>query len=185
MHSKVTNTMRHERLVCFAHGRESGPWGTKIRHLADIACARGWAVESPDYSAHKQPQPRIEQLLAMAPDAQQLVLCGSSMGGYVSAMACQALAPDGLFLLAPALHLPGYEGEPQGCPANSVVVHGWRDTIVPVSSAQRFARARRAALHVLDDGHRLVNSLSMIGYLFGELLDNVASTQSRTSDGPR
>ena len=24
-------------LVCFSHGQESGPWGTKIRELADVA----------------------------------------------------------------------------------------------------------------------------------------------------
>ena len=25
------------RLVCFNHGKESGPWGTKIQRLADVA----------------------------------------------------------------------------------------------------------------------------------------------------
>ena len=30
-------TARH---VCFSHGQESGPWGTKIRRLADYTARR-------------------------------------------------------------------------------------------------------------------------------------------------
>lgn len=177
--------MHTNPLVYFAHGKESGPWGSKIRHLAHIARQRGWAVESPDYSAHKQANARVQQLLALAPAASRLVLCGSSMGGYVSAMACEQLQPDGLFLLAPAMYLPGYAGEPAGCPQDTVVVHGWRDDSVPVANALQFAQSRRAALHLLDDGHRLINSLETIGYLFAALLDRAACTHSRTNPGPR
>ena len=36
------------RYVVFSHGKESGPWGTKIAALADIARAEGYEVESVD-----------------------------------------------------------------------------------------------------------------------------------------
>ena len=38
-------------LVVFSHGKETGPWGTKIRRLADVAQAAGWQVLSIDYAA--------------------------------------------------------------------------------------------------------------------------------------
>ena len=162
-----------ERLVCFAHGKESGPWGTKITFLAALARARGFDVMSPDYSHSHDPKERVRQLLALAPQAGRLVLAGSSMGAYVSAMACVALAPQALFLMAPALYFPGWDEEPAGCPAHTVVVHGWKDDIVPVERALRFSQPRNAALHLLDSGHTLNDQLSVLDVLFGKLLDDV------------
>ncbi|MES2489660.1 MAG: alpha/beta hydrolase, partial [Pseudomonadota bacterium] len=103
-----------ENLVCFAHGKESGPWGTKITHLAETARGRDFEVMSPDYSHTHDPRERVAQLLALAPKAKRLVLVGSSMGGYVSAQACATLKPQALFLMAPALYFPGWDEEPQG-----------------------------------------------------------------------
>lgn len=163
----------NEKLVCFAHGKESGPWGTKIRYLAGIAEERGWRVASPDYSHTHDADARVAQLLEQPPEARRLVLCGSSMGGYVSAMACPPLRPEGLFLLAPALYMPGFEGETDTGDADTVVIHGWRDSIVPPDSAIRFAREHRARLHVVDDEHRLVDSLDFIGAAFDILLDRL------------
>ena len=37
----------HRMLVVFAHGKESGPWGTKIRYLSHIAQRNGAEVLSP------------------------------------------------------------------------------------------------------------------------------------------
>jgi alpha/beta superfamily hydrolase len=162
-----------EKLVCFAHGKESGPWGTKITRLAEVARARGFEVQSPDYSHSHDPKERVAHLLELAPRARTLVLVGSSMGGYVSAMACAALKPQALFLMAPALYFPGWDEDPQGCPANTVVVHGWHDDIVPVDVGIRFARARGAALHLLDSGHTLSDQLEALALLFDDLLKRV------------
>src|SRR5690349_21485601 len=142
-----------EKLVVFAHGKESGPWGTKITRLAEVARALKFDVLSPDYSRTHDPQERVLMLLERAPRAKTLVLVGSSMGGYVSAMACAALKPQALFLMAPALYFPGWDEEPQQCPKDTVVAHGWHDDIVPVERSLRFARSRGAALHLLDSGH--------------------------------
>ena len=162
--------MTAQRLVCFAHGKESGPWGTKITRLAEVARARGFEVMSPDYSHTHDPKERVTHLLRLAPGAGQLVLVGSSMGGYVSAMACAALKPQALFLMAPALYFSGWDEEPEGCPALATVVHGWKDDIVPVERGIRFARRNGAALHLLNSGHTLNDQLPMLALLFDEIL---------------
>lgn len=160
-----------EHLVCFAHGKESGPWGTKITRLAEAARGQGYTVVSPDYSHTHDPRERVQQLLHLAPHARRsLVLVGSSMGGYVSAMACAALQPAALFLMAPALYFEGFDEEPEGIPTLCEVVHGWDDDIVPVERAIRFARQHRARLHLLDSGHTLNDRLPVLERLFIDLL---------------
>jgi alpha/beta superfamily hydrolase len=168
--------MNPQRLVCFAHGKESGPWGTKITRLAEVARARGFDVMSPDYSHSHDPKERVAHLLQLAPRAERLVLVGSSMGGYVSAMACAALRPQGLFLIAPALYFPGWDEEPADCPALTTVVHGWADDVVPVERGIAFARRNRAALHLLDSGHTLNDQLPALALLFEDLLNRVLSS---------
>ncbi len=162
-----------ENLLVFAHGKESGPWGTKITYLAETARGRGFEVISPDYSHTHDPRQRVAQLLALAPRARRLVLVGSSMGGYVSAQACAALKPQALFLMAPALYFPGWEEEPTGVPALSSVVHGWNDEIVPVDRGIRFARTHHATLHVLNSDHGLNDQLPALALFLGDLLDKV------------
>lgn len=169
-------------LVVFAHGKESGPWGTKITQLAEVAKRRGYAVLSPDYSFTPDPRARVEHLLQLAPKAgKTLVLVGSSMGGYVSAMACEALKPSALFLMAPALYFPGWDEEPSGIPALTSVVHGWQDDIVPVERGQRFAARHRAALHLLDSGHTLNDQLPMLCLLFDALLVRAMAEPEQTN----
>ena len=161
-----------EHLLVFAHGKESGPWGTKISHLAETAKAHGYAVISPDYRRQPDPDLRVAQLLALAPQARRaVVLAGSSMGGYVSAMAAGALAPDALFLIAPALYFPGYDREPPVPPALSHVVHGWGDDIVAPDKAIRYAAKHRVPLTMLDAGHTLNERLPELSALLGDLLE--------------
>lgn len=159
-----------ENLLVFAHGKESGPWGTKITHLARTARRRGFEVISPDYSHTHDPAARVAQLLELKPQARRLVLAGSSMGGYVSAMASSALQPQALFLMAPALYFPGWDQEPAGIPRRCTVVHGWHDNIVPLAQAQRFAQKNAAALHVLNSDHGLNDQLDMLDLLLDRLL---------------
>ena len=96
--------------VCFCHGRESGPWGTKIRRLARVAEQFGCRVVSLDDRDTQDPDERVSRLLTTVADLPgPLILVGSSMGGYVAAVASAQLQPVGLFLMAPAVGLPGYE----------------------------------------------------------------------------
>jgi alpha/beta superfamily hydrolase len=164
-----------ERLVCFAHGKESGPWGTKITRLAEVARTRGFEVMSPDYRGTHDPHERVRMLEALAPRAKHLVLVGSSMGGYVSAMACEALGPSALFLMAPALYFPGWDEAPTRIPELSCVVHGWDDDIVPVDRAQRFAQEHGSELHLLHSGHTLNDQLPILAFLLDRMLERVTA----------
>jgi predicted esterase len=155
-------------LVIFAHGKESGPWGLKIRHLAGIAEQLGAEVLSPDYSDLPDAAERVARLLALPlPAHDRLILAGSSMGGYVSTVASKTLKPAGLFLMAPAFYMPGYAEENQKPVADKVcVVFGWQDEIIPVEHGIRFAQTHHAQLHVMDSDHRLGNVLNEVGQLF-------------------
>ena len=165
--------MKH--LVLFAHGKESGPLGSKITHLAAIAERLGCRVLSPDYSSLLDPDARVKQLLSMELlPHNQLVLVGSSMGGYVSTVASQKLKPAGLFLMAPAFYLPGYgEQEPASGAERTCVVFGWQDELIPVEHGIRFARLQKADLHILDSDHRLNSVLAEVGVLFEQFLLSV------------
>lgn len=161
-------------LVCFAHGKESGPWGRKITHLAEIARRRGWRVESPDYSFTQDPDARVDHLRSLAlRDTPPLVLAGSSMGGYVSAVVSSDWHPAGLFLMAPALYMPGYEADVSPHAGRVAVVHGWRDDIIPVDNALAYARRYRADCHLLDSGHTLNDQVGLLGLLFDAFLAGV------------
>ena len=48
--------------ICFSHGKESGPWGTKITALAEIAMKRGFTVVSIDYTGEPDPDARVRKL---------------------------------------------------------------------------------------------------------------------------
>lgn len=166
-----------ERVIYFAHGKESGPWGIKITALAKVARELGLAVESPDYQGLSGPD-RVTKLLALLTDEpRQPILVGSSMGGYVAAAAANVHDVAGLFLLAPALYIdrPDYpvtRFSPRT--AHNVVIHGWRDEVVPVAAALRFAHEVGCDLHLLLSGHDLVDRLADLEQLFRLFLGRIA-----------
>lgn len=151
--------------VVFSHGQESGPTGTKIDRLSAVARERGARVDSIDYRSDKTPADRVRRLVGHARDVGvPLVLVGSSLGAYVSLVACREVRAAALFLMAPAVFIdaPGYDVKAFGeLPRDLVIVHGWGDEVVPVESAIRFARAERAELTLLDAGHRLSEERSL------------------------
>ena len=167
--------------VCFCHGRESGPWGTKIRRLALVAEQFGCRVVSVDDRDTRDPDERVRRLLALHDDlGSPLVLVGSSMGGYVAAVASATLRPEGLFLMAPAVGLPGYDCVvPELSTLRTVIVHGWDDAIVPVDNVLAFARAQRAVLHMVADDHILKDSLEEIARLFADFLADCLGSNVR------
>jgi pimeloyl-ACP methyl ester carboxylesterase len=100
-------------LICFSHGKDSGPWGTKISAMAETARRRKFPVESLDYRGLDDPADRVRKLIGYcrslpAPP----VLVGSSMGGYVAVAASGEVPTAGLFLIAPAFYMPGYQDLP-------------------------------------------------------------------------
>lgn len=162
--------------ICFSHGKESGPWGTKISAMADVARDRDLAVDSLDYRGMDDPAARVEKLVANCRDiGRPLVLVGSSMGAHVAAAAAEQLADvRGLFLIAPAFYMPGYEAQtPAPHVARITIIHGWRDAVVPVANSIRFAARYRASLHLIDGDHRLTDQVFEINRIFDWFLDDL------------
>ncbi|SEP11410.1 alpha/beta hydrolase [Aquisalimonas asiatica] len=157
--------------VCFAHGKESGPWGRKISALADVARQRGLAVMSPDYRFTMDPDERVAHLLGQhLPPGDNLILVGSSMGGYVSAVASGTLRPRGLFLLAPAVDIPGYPGDTTPRAGLTEVVHGWHDTIIPPETVVGWAQRHTVRLHLVDSEHTLTDHIEWLCRAFDAFL---------------
>lgn len=163
--------------VIFSHGQESGPWGTKIRAMAELARKCGCNAASIDYRGIADPGERVAKLIREAEVVEdRLVLVGSSMGGHVATAAAQVLGAAGLFVLAPAYFMPGYEDltpVPPGMPIS--IVHGWRDDVVPVENSIRFARSCHAELHVVDGDHRLTENIDDINYYFRRFIEKISS----------
>ena len=145
------------RHVIFSHGKESGPWGSKIAAMAELARSEGFEADSVDYRGVDDPADRVTRLLSFCRDLRgDLVLVGSSMGGHVATAAAEAVGAAGLFVLAPAYFMAGYEDltpEPPSVPIT--IVHGWHDDVVPVENSIRFAAGCAATLHIVDGDHRL------------------------------
>jgi pimeloyl-ACP methyl ester carboxylesterase len=156
------------RHVVFSHGKESGPWGRKISALAEVARSEGYDAHSVDYRGLEEPRARIARLVDFCKELTgDLVLVGSSLGGYVAVASASLLHARGVFLMAPALLMEGLPELRAGvldCP--TTIVHGWRDDVVPYEHSVRFAATYRAALHILESDHRLHNQLRVIQYLF-------------------
>ena len=157
--------------VYFSHGKESGPWGRKITRLANIAQGFGCNVESIDYSDTLDPDLRVERLVtALAGVDDNLLLVGSSMGGYVSLLASERIEVNGLFLLAPALFMPGYRQQSYRANKDTTIVHGWSDDVIPPANSISFARASDCTLHLISGDHRLNSSLPVVEKLFAHFL---------------
>jgi pimeloyl-ACP methyl ester carboxylesterase len=158
-------TSRH---VVFSHGQESGPWGRKIAALAEIARAEGYESHSVDYRGIDEPRARVSKLVDFCKELSgDLVLVGSSMGGYVAVASASLLHARGLFLMAPALFMEGLPELRPGvldCPA--AIVHGWLDEVIPYEHSFRFAQTYRAALHLVEGDHRLHTQIRVIQNLF-------------------
>lgn len=162
--------------IWFAHGKESGPNGTKIQHLAAIAKTSGFATESPDYSDLTDPDRRVVRLEKLLLETREPapILVGSSMGGYVSAVVASRTQVAGLFLMAPALYMPGYEtGVVEPRSDHVSLVHGWRDDIIPWKNSLRYAEKYAAELHLIDSDHRLNDDLEQVGELFRDFLTRI------------
>lgn len=162
--------------IIFSHGKESGPWGNKIRRLAGEAESTGHTVESIDYTQTTDPDERVETLLAHcetygAPD----VLVGSSMGGYVSLVAAEKLQPKGLFLMAPALFMPGYNRQSYLFCGDTSIVHGWHDEVIPFENSLSYARSKQAALHLVNSDHGLGSAIDDVAALFAAYCASVKS----------
>ncbi|WP_164232357.1 YqiA/YcfP family alpha/beta fold hydrolase [Wenzhouxiangella sp. XN201] len=164
--------------VIFSHGHLSSPDSLKIRELEPVANELGFKTLAVDYrDLQDEPAARAERLIeTIRQQAEPPILVGSSMGGWVSVHAAEAVPVTGLFLMAPALYLE--DRVPEGVIPESyapkcdriAVIHGWHDDIIPWQHSLRFAEASKAALHLLDSDHRLESALPVLKSLLAQFL---------------
>ena len=163
-----------QKLVIYNHGKDSIPWGEKAYALAEVAKRHGYHFISPDYQASNDPDLRVKQLLAMnLTGYDAIILVGSSMGAYVVTVAAEIIQPKGLFLIAPAFYLPGYQRTEFSPHCQRIeVFHGWQDEVVPPENSWRFCQQHQATLHMLDSDHRLLSVLPLMADAFDRFLDD-------------
>ena len=163
--------------VIFSHGQESGPWGTKIRAMSERVKAMGCRVDSIDYQGIVDPTERVEKLVRECADIDDtLILVGSSMGGHVATAGAEALGAVGLFVLAPAFYMDGFEELTPPPPTMPIcIVHGWHDDIVPVENSLRFAQSCSATLHIVDGDHRLTANIAEINEYLEQFIKTTIS----------
>ena len=181
--------------VYFSHGKESGPWGSKITRLATLAKAQGCTVDSIDYQGIDDPDQRVELLVSLLKkETGKVLLVGSSMGGYTALVAAIKLVAEqqenaqlsiaGIFLLAPALYLPGYQAQhyplqhlhqPTPNPIPVAVVHGWADNIIPTANVIRFGQEQNCSLHLIPGDHRLNSSMHLVEPIFNQFIGSVTN----------
>ncbi len=162
--------------VVFSHGQESGPWGTKIRAMAERVRGLGCRADSIDYRGIADPGERVDKLISKCRSIDdRLILVGSSMGGHVATAAAAPVGAVGLFVLAPAYYMDGYEALTPPPPAIPIgIVHGWNDDIVPPEHSIRYARSCNATLHLVDGDHRLTANIDEINEYLGLFIEGLS-----------
>lgn len=154
--------------IFLSHGLESGPDSTKIQALKAAAeTFDNVQAHAIDHRSSKDPTVRLAQMndaiAASGAASENIILAGSSMGGWVCAQTSAQTPVLGCFLLAPALALPDYpESSPRIQAQHVQIIHGWDDDVVPVMPVMELARQQALPALMLPDGHRLENSLGTV-----------------------
>ena len=167
--------------VVFSHGKESGPFGRKIQGLMAVADEMGLNSTSVDYRQCADANERVamlhQTLSQLDVPMSQIVLVGSSMGGYVSTVVAIEMPVAGLFLMAPALWMQAEEYTVQSYQPKTEhieITHGLNDDIVPFENSVRFAKENGGTtLHLVPDDHRLSASHKFLEYQFKRFLEEI------------
>ena len=165
-----------DSLVIFSHGKESGPKGTKIKLLTEVAQNLGFSTISVDYTTCNDVNQRVDLLKKTLSNHKDtaIVLVGSSMGGYVSTVVASEIKVEAMFLMCPALYLETYPVQFYSPKTSKVeIIHGWKDEVVPFENSIKFGQEIQAKLHLVNDNHRLINSYKFLQQRFDTLLKEV------------
>ncbi len=164
-----------------SHGFESGPDATKVTALAEVAERLGFTHERPDFTdldARREVSnvgdvpARLQRLVGLAAAAAArgpVVLAGSSLGAYISAIASLQVPTQALFLMVPPTRM-GPMPALDAARVPTSVVHAWQDELIPAADVIAWAQARSARLLLVQDGHRLERHVEASARAFEELL---------------
>ena len=162
--------------LILSHGLESGPEATKVSALARVAGALGFDSLRPDYRDLdagryvRRIDQRIARLTQHAAGRGPVILAGSSMGAFISALASTELDCVGLFLIALPIAIPEYDRAFAAAAVPTALVHAWDDELCPVDDVIAFARARGDALALVRDDHRLAAHVDFVAEQFRQFL---------------
>jgi alpha/beta superfamily hydrolase len=166
-----------------SHGFEAAPTGVKALACEAAARALGWSVERPDYQAFDRRtdksrlgdvEARIAHLRAIAQrSATPPVLCGSSLGAFISARVSLEVPVAGLFLMAPPVWLLDYDFALQVAVVPTVVIHGWNDEIITAASVAAWAQVRNLRATFVPDTHRLEGHVDYVAAEFARFLQGL------------
>ena len=158
--------------IVFSHGRESGPWGFKIKRLAEIATRQGCSVDSIDYTDLMDPDLRVERLLTvLEKEVDDFVLVGSSMGAYVALVASEIVMAKAVFLMAPAIYMPGFKKQQHHSKSAHIeIVHGWSDDVIPAENSIKYAQQADCTLHLISGDHALNDVIETVENIFVQFL---------------
>jgi predicted esterase len=148
--------------------------------MSGMAKALGCTTDSIDYQGIADPEARADKLIEACIGMEgDIILVGSSMGGNVATAAAKPVAAAGLFVLAPAYYMPGFDDLTPLAPNIPIeIVHGWHDDIVPPENSIRFAKACAATLHLVDGDHRLTKNIDEINFFLEHFINRIASPES-------
>ena len=163
-------------LIIFSHGKKGSPNGIKIGELSKIAHEFNYKTLSIDYRNCKNADERIEKLEQNIKENKSinLILVGSSMGGYISTVVAKKFKLKALFLMCPAFYLKGYTHQNFKPITNNIfIIHGNEDETVPFQNSVSFTKKFNSKLLLVKDNHRLSKSIEAIKNEFINLLKSI------------
>ncbi len=170
------DTRRGIALIAHPNPLQGGTKDNKVvTTLAKAFFSLGYVVLRPNFrgvgaseGAHDHGVGESEDLVAVARYAQTrygelpLLLAGFSFGAYVQTRVAKAIAPAQMVLVGPAVNrFPA-----ETVPADTLVIHGEHDDVVPLASVLDWARAQRLPIVVVPGGeHFFHGRLDMLGHV--------------------
>ena len=165
--------MTTQQEITFFHGLESGPFGAKFHRLS-----QDFQVQSPDFKGMMNIYDRLKKAERLTRGARDLVVVGSSFGGLLAALLYNSYPErfGGYVLMAPALHR-GMGEEIEKMPEHCAVIHGAHDEVVDLQAVQQVCQRFGVEVEVVDDGHRLHDSLDRMAEATSEVLRRVQGSK--------
>jgi len=164
--------------IYFSHGKKHGPTDPKILQLKEIAEKLNFNPIIIDATYTTLPDKRVADLIEITKQEKEndFILVGSSMGGYVSLIVSERIKPKGIFLLAPALYINGYQQQKfkQLDVKDFTIIHGWNDKIVPIENSIKYSTSKKCNLHLIPTNHTFSDSFDFLSNHFEQFLKRIA-----------